>query len=331
MPGQTLVAAPPLLTNAHLQTLLSVMDPFARFPSGERVRVHVAGGGSLDARYFQAPSDPRGPAALVLHGITGAATDCTILRIAQKLVGRGVSALSITMRGGPGSRGGSPPLFHAGSTDDVRAALSFLSQKHSQVAGVGISLGGHLLLLTLAEWGANAPDEVKAIAAISPPMDIEATAQFLDTGLSRVYQEYMVRRLLERAAHAKDHLPEDVRPHLIGRKKTVRSVHGYNARMSGPVWGFGDLRAYHHETHVGRKMQSIARPVLVLAAEDDPVVPIAAVREALTSAPPWVSAIVLPHGGHVGFVAKERALGDPDRRWGENRAVDFLCAQLRDG
>jgi predicted alpha/beta-fold hydrolase len=326
-----MVPAPPLLSNAHLQTLLGVMDPFARFPSGEPVRVHVAGGGSLDGRYFQANIDANGPAALVLHGITGAATDSTILRIAAKLVARGVSALSITMRGGPGSRGGSPPLFHAGSTDDVRAALSFLSQKHSQVAGVGISLGGHLLLLTLAEWGREAPHEVKAIAAISPPMDIEATAQFLDAGISRVYQEYMVRRLLERAAHARDHLPEEVRPHLIGKKKTVRSVHGYNERMSASVWGFGDLRAYHEGTHVGCKMQSIVRPVLVLAAEDDPVVPIAAVRDALGGAPPWVSSIVLPHGGHVGFIATERVLGDPDRRWGENRAVDFLCAQLHSG
>lgn len=326
-----MVAAPPLLTNAHVQTLLGVMDPFARFPGGAPARIHVAGGGSLDGRYFQASGDPAGPAALVLHGITGAATDPTILRIAQKLVGRGVSALSITMRGGPGSHGGSPPLFHAGSTDDVRAALSFLSQKHTQVAGVGISLGGHLLLLTLAEWGKEAPHQVKAIAAISPPMDIEATAQFLDTGISRVYQEYMVRRLLARAEHAKDHLPEEVRPHLIGRKKTVRTVHGYNARLSVPVWGFDDLSAYHQETHVGCKMHSIARPVLVLAAEDDPVVPIAAVRDALTSASPWVSAIVLPHGGHVGFVARERVLGDPDRRWGENRAVDFLCASLGPG
>lgn len=329
-----MVAAPPLLTNAHVQTLLGVMDPFARFPSGEPVRIHVAGGGSLDARYFQAPRelrDPRGPAALVLHGITGAATDSTILRIAEKLVSRGVSALSITMRGGPGSHGGTPPLFHAGSTDDVRAALSFLLQKHSQVAGVGISLGGHLLLLTLAEWGKEAPHALKAIAAISPPMDIEATAQFLDAGIGRVYQEYMVRRLLERAAHAKDHLPEEVRPHLIGKKKTVRSVHGYNERMSVPVWGFGDLREYHAETHIGCKIHSIARPVLVLAAEDDPVVPIAAVKSALTSAPPCVSSIVLAHGGHVGFIAKERVLGDPDRRWGENRAVDFLCARLLSG
>jgi hypothetical protein len=160
-------------------------------------------------------------------------------------------------------------------------------------------------------------------------MDIEATSRYLDAGISRVYQEYMVRRLLERAAHAKDHLPEEVRPHLIGKTKTVRSVHGYNARMSVPVWGFGDLHAYHQETHVGCRMQSIARPVLVLAAEDDPVVPISAVRDALVSAPPWVSSIVLPYGGHVGFIAKERVLGDPDRRWGENRAVDFLCAQLR--
>jgi predicted alpha/beta-fold hydrolase len=282
----------------------------------------------LDGRYFSANRDQRGPAALVLHGITGAATDSTIVRIAGKLVARGVSALSITMRGGPGSHGGDPPLFHAGSTDDVRAALSFLAQKHVHVAGIGISLGGHLLLLTLAEWGHDAPREMKAVAAISPPMDIEATSHFLDTGVSRVYQSYMVRRLLERAGHAKDHLPEEVRPHLIGRTKTVRTIHGYNARMSVPVWGFDDLRDYHHGTHVGCRMQSIARPALIVAAEDDPVVPIAAVKAALETAPPCVSSIVLPHGGHVGFVAKERTLGDPDRRWGENRAVDFVCAGL---
>jgi hypothetical protein len=323
-----MVTAPPLLANAHVQTLLGVLErPFVRPPRSQPVRIHVAGG-SLDGRYFQAQGEPRGPAALVLHGITGSATDHTILRLAQKLVSRGVSALSITMRGGPGSRGASPPLFHAGSTDDVRAALSFLAAKHDCVGGVGISLGGHLLLLTLAEWGAEAPHQTRGIVAISPPMDIDATAQYLDSGLSRIYQEYMVRRLLERATHAEPHLPPEVRPHLIGSKKSVRSVGGYNARLSVPVWGYDDLGAYHQGTHVGCKMQSIARPVLILAAEDDPVVPISAVTKALERAPSCVQSIVLPHGGHVGFVAKERALGDPDRRWGENRAVDFLCANL---
>jgi predicted alpha/beta-fold hydrolase len=49
---------------------------------------------------------------------------------------------------------------------------------------------------------------------------------------------------------------------------------------------------------------------------------------AAADAPRSLVAVVPERGGHVGFIAKKRPLGDPDRRWAENRCVDFACASL---
>jgi predicted alpha/beta-fold hydrolase len=322
---------PPFVENAHFQTLLGALDPFAKPQRAEPMRIAVQGG-SLDARMHRA--DPKGKdaraAVLVLHGITGAADDDGMGRFAQKFNARGIDALTITMRGGPGSHECEPALFHSASTDDVRAALSLLLDRYEAVGAAGISLGGHLLLRVLAEWAERAPSRFAGVAAVSPPIEIGATADHLRKPHGKPYELYMVRRLLERARVSRARLPPDVREDLVGKNPKVKTVRDYNERMAARVYGYADIHDYHARASVASILRFLTKPALVVHAKNDPIVPVDPLLRALAAsdAPASLTAIVTEGGGHVGFIAKKRPIGDPDRRWAENRAVDFVHATL---
>jgi predicted alpha/beta-fold hydrolase len=144
------------------------------------------------------------------------------------------------------------------------------------------------------------------------------------------YELYMVRRLLERAHVSRDRLPPDVREDLVGKNPRVKTVRDYNERMAARVYGYADIHDYHARASVASILHRIAKPALVIHAKNDPIVPVEPLLRALAAAdaPRSLVAVVPERGGHVGFIAKKRPLGDPDRRWAENRCVDFACASL---
>jgi predicted alpha/beta-fold hydrolase len=61
-------------------------------------------------------------------------------------------------------------------------------------------------------------------------------------------------------------------------------------------------------------------PTYVLAAADDPAVPIEPFRTATLS--PSIRLHVTDHGGHLGYIAAPGS--DPDVRWMEWRIVDWV-------
>ena len=63
---------------------------------------------------------------------------------------------------------------------------------------------------------------------------------------------------------------------------------------------------------------------LILAAEDDPVVPVKMFHRADLS--PSIELLITKYGGHVAHIAKSKG-SDPDRWWMDWRVVNWLRAQ----
>ena len=66
----------------------------------------------------------------------------------------------------------------------------------------------------------------------------------------------------------------------------------------------------------------IERPTLILAAEDDPMIPGDSVARWPLPSSGLVRREMLPTGGHVGFVAPTKA---PGRFWAAERVMEFLA------
>jgi predicted alpha/beta-fold hydrolase len=88
------------------------------------------------------------------------------------------------------------------------------------------------------------------------------------------------------------------------------------------VWGYANVSDFYTEGSAAPWLKAIRVPTMILAAEDDPIVPQSIFREAALS--PFVQVHLAESGGHLGFVGKGGI--DADRRWMEWRIVDWVTA-----
>ncbi len=309
------------LPNGHLQT---VVLPFVRpphAPPGERVTIPVRHG-HLVARLDRVPS-PRG-LGVVLHGINGSASESFVLRTAQKLQRRGLDTLRVNLRGAGESMGSAAAMAHSGLTDDVRALYDWALARYARVGAVGFSLGAQMLLRCVGEWGASPPPGASCAFAISAPIDLVRTSDFAERAEASLYRWFIVVKLRMRYERLVAAMPHGFDRHRV---RGVRTVRDFDNAVIAPLHGFRDAEHYYREASASAVLADARVPTVILHAADDPLVPVAPVREAAATASPFVRFVVTEHGGHVGFLADHRG-ADDDRFWAECRAADFLAASV---
>ncbi|MBI2824926.1 MAG: alpha/beta fold hydrolase [Planctomycetia bacterium] len=313
----------PLVRGGHAQTLAGVFFPGQLAAYRARThRVPLADGDQIVV-HDDCPDrwQPADPVALLMHGLGGCHQSVYMRRVAEKLSHRGVRAFRMDLRGcGAGVELARLP-YHSGRSDDAAAVLGFLAAlcPGSPVALVGFSLGGNIALKLVGECGAEPPGHLRSVVTVCPPVDLAASSRRIGQGTSRVYDRYfaeLLRRQLEnrerRAPHAK----------TVGFDRRPRRLREIDDWFTAPVCGFGTADNYYHQCSSARFVADIRLPALVVAAADDPLVPVAALRAAAWSASTVLH--VTGHGGHLGFIGARSA--DPDRRWMDWRIVDWVMA-----
>ena len=105
-----------------------------------------------------------------------------MVRAAVALHRRGVHVVRMNLRGAGEGVTEASSLWHAGLTSDVLAAAGALAREPrvANVVLVGFSLGGNVALKLAGEIGADvARSPVRAVAALSAPLDLDAVARRL--------------------------------------------------------------------------------------------------------------------------------------------------------
>jgi len=256
-------------------------------------------------------------ALLIVHGLGGSDASSYVISTGQLAYARGFHVIRMNMRGSGAGEALSPLLGNAGLDGDLLAATRALCRLVPRVATIGFSLGANLNLLMLGRRRELLPEGLKAAAAVSPPVDLAACAAALEARGNGVYQHYFMRMLIEtyRRRHASH-------PDLFaaGRELGLRTVREYDDRITAPLGGYANAAEYYERSSAGPWLAAIDRPTLLLAAQDDPMIPHASIARWPTSAS--LTRQILPTGGHVGFVARSHA---PGWFWAAERALDFLA------
>jgi predicted alpha/beta-fold hydrolase len=123
--------------------------------------------------------------------------------------------------------------------------------------------------------------------------------------------------LLNRQLREADLTPESL---SITLPYIPRRIIEFDEVYTAQVWGFGTAAHYYERSSSAPHVAKIEIPTLILAARDDPMVPVATLENL-----PFSSAVrlhVADHGGHMGYVGLRGS--DPDRRWMDWRIVDWL-------
>jgi uncharacterized protein len=317
----------PLLRNGHLQTVAAVYLRRSHAPYGAKIH-HVAvddrlpqQGGDQVALHEDCPPGwaPDKPVVLMVHGLAGCYRSAYMCRMTDRLTERGYCVFRMDMRGCGAGEGIARLPTHCGRSGDVAAAVRYISALYPKapVYAIGFSLGGCLTLNMLAEIGETPMENLKRSLAICPPVDLFAVERRFDSPGGRPYDKFFVVKLWKQIIDRWRRFP-DLAPALIPRQP--RRLRQIDESVIAPSGGFASAEDYYTQTQPGPKLHRISQPVLIIAAEDDPIVPTTSLFEYEHGV--GVQTAVVPSGGHLGFIA--RANGDPDKRWLDWRIIEWI-------
>ena len=263
------------------------------------------------------------PALLLLHGLEGSSVAHYMGGLADKAWTAGWNVVRLNQRNCGGTEHLSRGLYHSGLTSDPLVVIREVVEADGirAIAVAGYSLGGNLALKLAGDLGDAAPPELKAVCAVSPTMDLAACVAALERRTNLAYQWNFVRRLKARMRRKAAVVPGVFPLEPLRRIWTVRQ---FDEAYTAPHHGFRDAADYYHRASAIRVVDRIRVPALILAAEDDPFVPVQPFQRPSVAGNPHLTTLVTRHGGHCAFV--EHAEGDYDGYWAEKEVVRFVTA-----
>ena len=292
--------APRWLPGGHLQTIYAYFFPPLPELKYQRERWVLPDGDFIDLDWTEGRDTA--PLLVLFHGLEGNSDShyaLTLLDAARKLGWRGVVP---HFRGCSGEANRLPRAYHSGDSAEIDMILRRLrvENPHVPLFAVGISLGGNVLLKWLGENGPEVQHLVDAAAAISAPVDLTAASQQLDRGFNRIsYVRHLLRTLKKKTLEkiALHRLPID--PQAMRQANTF---HAFDGLYTAPMHGFRDADDYWRRASSKPWLNSIAVPTLLINAQNDPFLPVAALpaEEEVSS---QVTLEFPVEGGHVGFVS----------------------------
>lgn len=312
----------PLFTGGHAQTIASYAWP-------RRFRLQVQD----EERFFEIGSDVKllahcrwqanpndHPTVLLWHGMEGSTASVYMLAIAQKSFRAGFNVVRVNLRNCGGTEHLTPTLYHGGLSEDVRAVTSELINHDGmrRLFLIGYSLGGNLVLKLAGEYGDDPPPGLLGVCAVSPSVDLAASADTISQRSNWIYHRDFLRRMRKRIYVKKRFFPDR---YDLSHLKSIRTIRDFDERYTAETHGFSGADDYYWKSSSIRTMDRIRVPTLIIHAEDDPFIPFKPLQNPALTENPYILFVATQRGGHVAFLGGTTA--GEDRFWAENRAVEF--------
>jgi predicted alpha/beta-fold hydrolase len=261
------------------------------------------------------------PTLLALHGLEGSSSVHYMRGLADKAWRRGWNVVRLNQRTCGGTEHLTPSLYHSGLTADPLAVIRLLARSEGlrDFRIVGYSLGGNLAMKLAAELSDHPDVPIRAVAAVCPTIDLERCVRAIERRSNLAYHYNFVRNLKRRMRRKALVWPGlfDLGP--LGRIWTIRQ---FDDVYTAPHHGFGNAANYYRQASALRLAERIRIPTLILAAADDPFVPVEQFRDPRIAGNPHIRVRVTAHGGHCAFVGP--AMPGEDGFWAEGEAIRFL-------
>jgi predicted alpha/beta-fold hydrolase len=277
--------------------------------------VDVAEGAAVGVRVAQAAGRPRGTVLLV-HGVGGSADSGYMRRTARLAHERGFATVRMSCRNAGGTERLSRTLFNAGQSDDLGRVLATLDEwgMPRPFAAVGFSLGGNMVLRYAGIAGRDSLAD--AVAALSPPIDLETCSRVLLEPRNRAYGLFFTYGLCAQIRKIRRHRPVAGPP---ARWWRIRTVWRFDELFVAPAAGHPSPEAYYAAASSGPRLEGLRVPTLMLSAVDDPFIPVGIFEPYRKLAGNGVVLDLVRRGGHLGYWQS-----DNPRFWAATAVLDFL-------
>ena len=294
--------APRWLPGGNVQTIWSAL--FAtRFhgpaPAYQRERWATPDADFIDVDWQGGIAAADAPLLVLFHGLEGTSSSHYAQAFAHWARTHGWRFCVPHFRGCSGELNLAPRAYHSGDFEEIGWILGRLRAAHrGPIVAVGVSLGGNALLRWAEEAGDTAGATVRAVAAVSSPVDLAASGHSIGRGFNRQVYTRMFLRSMKPTALRK--LAQH--PRLFSRDTLLaaRDLYAFDNVFTAPLHGFRDTDDYWARGSAKPHLHRICVPALVLNARNDPFVPAASLPHA-QQVGRHVTLWQPAHGGHVGF------------------------------
>ena len=280
----------PYLSSPHLQTIISSFLPSGAAPPSAGRLIDLGEGDRLSC-HVSTPAEwsPRDPTAVLIHGMGGSHESGYMVRIARKLFHANIRCVRANLRGAGSGAGLSRRPYHAGTSSDVLCVLQDLKREFpdSNIALIGFSLGGNIILKLAGELGEGARELVRSFIAVCPPLDLEDAVLRIEMKRNRLYHSFYLSRIRKQAG-------------LWGDWKNVKTLSYFDDAMTARLWGFANRHDYYKSCSSLQFIPKIRQTAFLLFAQDDPFISWEKLKE--VTLPPNVRAWLVANGGHMGFL-----------------------------
>ena len=264
---------------------------------------------------------------VLLHGLEGSSNSVYMQGLLRIIARHGYAATAMNFRScarDPNDlsrmlMNRTPWLYHSGDTRDFDFLVRNLPDDVPLVA-IGASLGGNAIL----KWLGENPRQtfVKAAATMSVPYDLAAGARVLSAGAGRFYTAQFFKTMRQKTVSVVERF--DVKLDVAGAMRAT-TFREFDNASTAPLHGFRDADDYYARASSLPYLHAITTPTLCISAEDDPFLPVEALRRAQAAASPSVQFRITPRGGHTGFIAG--SVPWHAEYWAEELMVRWLAEQ----
>lgn len=312
--------ARPWLRNRHAMTLAGNFLPRkSNLPEPEARLYRVEAETQVLCHCHWQPEAERRPTVIIVHGLEGSSCSQYVVGNAGKAWDAGMNVVRMNMRTCGGTGELTPTLYHSGLSSDVGAVLrAVIEEKRVRRVGlIGYSMGGNLVLKLAGELGADAPAELKVVAAVSPAADLAASADAMHIGGNKIYEWKFLLSLM-RTFERKRKLFPDIYKKVERFPATIRE---FDDVITARYCGFAGAQDYYTRAAAARVIDRIALPTLMIHSADDPFIRLLPETRARIVANPHIALLETTHGGHCAFLAQPNGY---DGRWAERQIVRFF-------
>lgn len=318
-----------VLKNPHIQSILS--SSIWRKQSGLKRLVSLSA--SSQERLLHLPDDTRLSGVhyvskksnsaqvlvLLLHGWEGSAQSSYINHSAAELLSEGFDVFALNFRDHGQTHNLNEGLFHSCRLQEVVDAVKNVVQiyKPKRFFVAGFSLGGNFALrLALAAPTEDLP--IDGVFSICPPVDPSAVMRKLETG-PPLYHWYFMKKWRGSLRRKRELFPHT---HAFDDDILKRDMRGLTQWLVEKHTNWEHEEAYFSGYSVaGNHLCGLSIPVHILAAEDDPVIPIATLKS--LQLPDVARLEISEHGGHCGFIESWNLQGYAER-WLKSGVIQVL-------
>lgn len=305
-----------MLRSGHLNTMYTALYRKEPQVSFERERITTHDNDFLDLDFIKKDASKL---AILCHGLEGSSSSKYISGTAHILSMKGFDICAMNYRFCSGEINRTPQMYHSGWTIDLDTVLRHVENDYDEVYLIGFSLGANLVLKYGGEQKFSLSPKVKAIAAVSVPLNLLSASLEMLRWDNIFYTKRFLRTLNHKIRLKHEQFPKHFNIEHLPEIKTVLDFDDY---YTGPLNGFKDARDYYKQCSSDQFLPNIKVPTLIINAIDDPFLGPLCYPSAETIGNSKVSTIYTRYGGHVGFYQSGLYC------WEEEKIADFFCKHI---